>query len=267
MKSVSIVVFLAILILLATAMSYAGTSTLAVGPTNVTITMNGTNSVQQDFTVMCHTGNLHIEPVGVPVSITPSDINITSLSEVITVTITPLTNNSGVYKGYIKFIKGTDSSTSLAVSVAININIIATVTGSPGGGGGQVIEPTITPTITPTPTVTPSPTPVATPEPTPEPTPTPVEPTPTPDPTIEPTPVEPTPTPTVVVGPVETIPTEPEPTKTAAPTIIPTDNDNGSNWWIWLLVIGSIGFVSFVIYELVSTKKLNDKLKREEHKK
>lgn len=258
-------------------MSYAGTSTLAVGPTNVTITMNGTNSVQQDFTVMCHTGNLHIEPVGVPVSITPSDINITSLSEVITVTITPLTNNSGVYKGYIKFIKGTDSSTSLAVSVAININITATVTGSPGGGGGGGIVPLPTPTVSPTPTIMPSPTPVATPIPTPspapsptpvKPTPTPVEPTPTPiEPTIEPTPVEPTPTPTVVVGPVETIPTEPEPTKTAAPTIIPTDNDNGSNWWIWLLVIGSIGFVSFVIYELVSTKKLNDKLKREEHKK
>jgi len=223
------------------------TSTLAIGPKNINITVNSGQSVQQDFTVMCHTGLLKIEVVGIPASVSPNQIDISSLSQVISLTITANQETSGVYNGYIKFSKVNTEVTSLAISIAVNIKITANVIGSSISYG----TPDIVITSTPKPTMSP----IASPTPLPTTTVTTPTPTPTPKPTETPKPTQtPIPSPTTV------------PTTSPSPTVSPeqpgetplvigsTNNDSGTNIWIIIFIILVLAVAAILFYLIFVSK-------------
>jgi len=198
---------------------------------------------------MCHTGILNIEAIGVPVTVSPSQVNISSLSEVITLTITANNSATGSYNGYIQFSKENKETNPMTVSISVNIKINANVTYTiPTNGGGTLPVPVSTTTpVTPTPIPTPS----ATTSPTPVPTVTPV-PTPTPKPTVTP---EPTKTPEPTVKPTATV--EPTHTPEETPVVISTtdDNDSGINGWLISIIILGLAILAILFY-LIFVKKV-----------
>lgn len=174
----AVTAFVCIIASLLVAPTVADTTSIAIAPSNIDITINNSSSISQDFTVLYYTGELQIEPIGIPVAVSPSTDTVTNTHRIITVDIQPQQADPGDYDGYIRFTttpKAGDTPLSISISVRVKVaNTVAPPTPTPtpttpssdGSSSGGGITPPVTTTAPPT--TTPGLTTIA-PEPTQEP--------------------------------------------------------------------------------------------------
>lgn len=274
----AVTAFVFIITSLLVAPAVADTTSIAIAPSNIDITINDSSTISRDFTILYYTGDLQVESVGIPVTVSPSVYPVTNTHRVITMNIQPQQAYPGDYEGYIRFTTIPKPGTPpLSVSISVQVNVTNTVTPTPeptpsptpasttttpapGGwssgvssGGLSEVSPSVAPTANPPTT---SKEPVKT-------TSTPA--TPSPGETVTHTP--PTPPTTKTVKPTQTI-TRPTETQISQPTAtissLPGDGfpaKGGSFNYLWLLLflIPVAGAVLYLIWLFTkSAKEMND---------
>ncbi len=207
----------------------ASASSLSVTPSafSIDIPEGGTSSM--GFQFFGYTGTVELSPVDIPVTISPSLIDVSESTGRVSLAFHSV-GQVGKYNGYIKITGTTQGNVALSVNVSANVTVSLSGTIIPalpyGSSGGNWPLPTPTPTPIPVPTPTPIPTPTPTPTPTPAPIPVPI-----------PEPIPPIPTPSLV------------PIPTPTPILTYTSYD----WLYWLL--GMLAIVMILLFWLVRKKR------------
>lgn len=262
MKKVCIILVVAIIVSLLLPIP-AQASSLGVTPSafSITIPENGSNTM--GFQFFGWDGTIELTPVDVPISVSPSVIQVGATTGRINLTLTSRDGKGGTYKGRID-VRGTgNDNTSLVVSANVTVIITGTVVttapaptttppvaGGGGGGGGGLPEPTTTVAPTTTPPATTTVHPTTTPAATTTPVATTTAPVTTTAPIVTTVPGAVTTTPAAVT----TTPASATTTTTPAPTTtVPADpkGNSGMPVWVWVLIlavgVGVIGAIYFVI--------------------
>jgi len=249
MKRITVILLLVSLCSLLLAYPVAAFS-LGISPSSVSVDLEKGSTSTVDVQVLYSNGNVKVEPIGIPVSVSPAEFTVDSLAYHVTLTLLDVSASAGTYMGYLRFTKVSDDGVGLAVDVVVDVNITAIVSAPPvtvpagGGGGGVYIPPSTTP-VNDNDVVQP---PALEPEPA-------VFPTPKPVVVVEPEPVLPSapnivPEPTVDPLPSTQLPISPAPFLPIVTDEPSTTEQSGmvSGVWPWVLIISALLIIGVIIW-------------------
>jgi len=140
MKKILLSTVIALLLLISSTSLVAATDTgLGISPVSLDITLAEGESGVWDFCTYYFSGTINIEAIDVPISVSPSSIEVLSSPSLLSLTLTNIATTAGVYTGYLRFTGLSAENTGLAIQIDVNVSVTATV-GAPassGGGGGN----------------------------------------------------------------------------------------------------------------------------------